>query len=380
MDIQMPEMDGYEATRRIRAEPSNAQLPIIAMTANALPTDRESSIAAGMNAHIAKPINVRELFATLARWIGGIDARAPRSDRAAADDLPVISGLDTAMGLAICGGDKDLYRSLLARFRDDYRDFAAAFDDARRSGGAHAAQRFAHGLKGTAANLGARAVAETAATLETACRDRAATAQVDGLAAELGTQLAGLHEALATIDDDGPPSAATGASGAPALDVLDRCLAIGAQTHELLAESDAGALSAATTLAELLAGTGELDALAARLLEQAQAFDFARAAATLDELMPRLRLAHAAAQRPPDDDDADALLDHLAELLADDDAAAADLLPRLRASVGLAPALLAALERQLEAFDFGAAQHTLAQLRDAARGTRRAASSVEMEP
>jgi HPt (histidine-containing phosphotransfer) domain-containing protein len=285
------------------------------------------------------------------------------------------------MGLAICGGDKDLYRSLLARFRDDYRDFAAAFDDARRSGGAHAAQRFAHGLKGTAANLGARAVAETAATLETACRDRAAAAQVDGLAAELGTRLAGLHEALATIDDDGPPSAATGESGAPALDVLDRCLDIGTQTHELLAESDAGALSAATTLAGLLAGTGELGALAARLLEQAQAFDFARAAATLDELMPRLRLAHTAATRgPPDDDDADALLDHLAELLADDDAAAADLLPRLRASAGLAPALLAALERQLEAFDFGAAQHTLAQLRNAAGGTSRAASSVETEP
>ncbi|MEP7299068.1 MAG: response regulator [Burkholderiales bacterium] len=69
MDCQMPIMDGYEATRRIRAEPQWRELPVIAMTANALISDREAVLAAGMNDHIAKPIRVDELFAVLARWI-----------------------------------------------------------------------------------------------------------------------------------------------------------------------------------------------------------------------------------------------------------------------------------------------------------------------
>ncbi|MGA2777280.1 MAG: response regulator [Steroidobacteraceae bacterium] len=69
MDCQMPVMDGYEATRRLRAQPQYAELPVIAMTANAMTGDREKALAAGMNDHVGKPIDVAELFATLARWI-----------------------------------------------------------------------------------------------------------------------------------------------------------------------------------------------------------------------------------------------------------------------------------------------------------------------
>jgi CheY-like chemotaxis protein len=69
MDCQMPDMDGYEATRQIRDQPKWRDLPVIAMTANALVGDREKVLAAGMNDHIAKPLQIDDMFATLARWI-----------------------------------------------------------------------------------------------------------------------------------------------------------------------------------------------------------------------------------------------------------------------------------------------------------------------
>jgi CheY-like chemotaxis protein len=69
MDCQMPVMDGYAATRALRQQPQWRELPVIAMTANAMVGDREKVLAAGMNDHVAKPIKVEELFATLARWV-----------------------------------------------------------------------------------------------------------------------------------------------------------------------------------------------------------------------------------------------------------------------------------------------------------------------
>jgi CheY-like chemotaxis protein len=75
MDCQMPVMDGYAATRALRRQPQRQSLPIIAMTANAMVGDRDAALAAGMNDHIAKPINVDEMFATLARWISPATAQ-----------------------------------------------------------------------------------------------------------------------------------------------------------------------------------------------------------------------------------------------------------------------------------------------------------------
>jgi CheY-like chemotaxis protein len=69
MDCQMPVLDGYEATRRLRQRPQWRDLPVIAMTANALVGDREKALAAGMNDHIVKPIVVDEMYSTLARWV-----------------------------------------------------------------------------------------------------------------------------------------------------------------------------------------------------------------------------------------------------------------------------------------------------------------------
>jgi CheY-like chemotaxis protein len=76
MDCQMPVMDGYTATRTLRQDKSLQDLPVIAMTANAMMGDREAALAAGMNDHIAKPINIDEMFATLARWLPAASLRA----------------------------------------------------------------------------------------------------------------------------------------------------------------------------------------------------------------------------------------------------------------------------------------------------------------
>ena len=76
MDMQMPVMDGLTATRQLRQNPAWAQLPVLAMTANAMSRDRDLCLAAGMNGHLAKPIDPDELFASLLQWIG---PRAPAS-------------------------------------------------------------------------------------------------------------------------------------------------------------------------------------------------------------------------------------------------------------------------------------------------------------
>ena len=174
MDCQMPIMDGYAATRALRARPELKALPVIAMTADTMVGDRERGLAAGMNDHIGKPIRIEELFATLARWV------RPRGDRAgnngAASGAPAIHGapfelpgVDTAAGMAGLMGNDALYRHLLRMFRDKEADFATRFSATRATGDEAATARMAHDLKSTAGTLGIRAVAEAAAALEKVC-------------------------------------------------------------------------------------------------------------------------------------------------------------------------------------------------------------------
>ena len=125
MDCQMPVMDGFEATRGIRQDARFAGLPIIAMTANAMAGDREKVIEAGMNDHIAKPIDVAQLFQTLARWVQ--PEQAPSSVvTARIDDLaggvPDIPGLDLTNALARMGGSAKLLRRMIDRFAETQAD------------------------------------------------------------------------------------------------------------------------------------------------------------------------------------------------------------------------------------------------------------------
>ena len=174
MDIQMPVMDGYTATKKIRHCKKHQGLPILAMTANALVSERERSIKAGMNDHIAKPINVRQLFSTLAKWITPAEPSTrlitPLPIHGTSEpSLPDIEGLDTEVGLSIVQGDRCLYRKLLIKFQDNQRDFVRLFHEARNNVDNDAAIRCAHTLKGLAGSLGANDLQEAAYKLEQMC-------------------------------------------------------------------------------------------------------------------------------------------------------------------------------------------------------------------
>ena len=178
MDCQMPVMDGYAATRALRKQPQWRDLPVIAMTANARVGDREKVLAAGMNDHIPKPIKVEELFATLARWI----RKAP--GKPAAKPL-----LDTRAALAGMRGNEQLHRRLVGMFIEQEEHFGEHFAAARAAADANAAVCLAHDLKSGAATLGATDLSEAASALERACKEQAATEDVDALFARTVVQL-----------------------------------------------------------------------------------------------------------------------------------------------------------------------------------------------
>jgi len=187
MDCQMPVMDGYAATRALRQRPALQGLPVIAMTANTMVGDREKVLAAGMNDHIAKPIKLDELFATLARWVrpSGAAASGPASVDGTGDgvhplaDLP---GVDSRAGLAGLMHDERLYRRVLCLFRDRERDFESRFRATLAAGDRGAATRLAHDLKSVAGTLGVHEVEHAAAALEQACRQEAGIEEIEALA------------------------------------------------------------------------------------------------------------------------------------------------------------------------------------------------------
>jgi len=198
MDCQMPVMDGYAATRELRGHPQWRDLPVIAMTANAMVGDREKALAAGMNDHIAKPIDVTEMFATLARWV------RPGAS-ATSNGFP---GIESADALAAMMGDEQLYRRLLGMFRDREAGFAARFDAAREARDMLTATRLAHDLKSESGTLGATAVFEAARNLERACSSGAASADIDALLAALVEHLDAVIAGLRSLEAGSPRAGA----------------------------------------------------------------------------------------------------------------------------------------------------------------------------
>jgi len=173
MDCQMPVMDGYEATRTIRQEKRFSSLPIVAMTANAMKGDREKCLDAGMNDHVSKPIDTKELFAALANWIepserSGYEVVTSPTTSQEAGPLPELEGIDTTAGLAIVSGNEKLYRKLLIKFHQDNSNAIAEIQKALDIGDAKLAERLTHTIKGVAANVGAKKLAAVAEPLEAA--------------------------------------------------------------------------------------------------------------------------------------------------------------------------------------------------------------------
>ena len=248
MDCQMPVMDGYAATQVIRKDPAFHALPIIAMTANAMAGDKEKVLEAGMQDHIAKPLNMEEMFATMAKWITPATASAIPAEAAPAQAWPAgpsvatgfftelqLPGIDTWAGLAVALNRPPLYQRFLIKFRDSQQQFAERFTQARRGPDGSAAQRCAHTLNGAAANVGAQRVREAAQRLEQGCKQQLADTQIDDLLEQVMEELLPVLAGLKGLGSEEPMPAPK----APDKELL---ASVRARLLELLGQGDSRAI------------------------------------------------------------------------------------------------------------------------------------------
>jgi two-component system sensor histidine kinase/response regulator len=242
MDLQMPEMGGYEATAKIRAEARFAKLPIIAMTAHATLEEKQRCLDAGMNEHVSKPIDPNALYETVGRFYSATAGKpAPQevAQKPPAGDMeiPAVEGLDAAEGLLRVAGNRKLYLKLLRQFSVQQAEAPAQIASQLKAGDRATAERTAHTVKGVAANLGARAVQSAAGELEKALHDNADTARLEQLHRQFATVLAPFLDRLrAALGEE----AAAPAASAAAIDPAQMKLLV-AQMTKHLAEFDAAA-------------------------------------------------------------------------------------------------------------------------------------------
>ncbi|MCL1065280.1 response regulator [Shewanella olleyana] len=171
MDCQMPIMDGYTATKKLRGIPEHKSLPVLAMTANAMAGDREKALDAGMNDHIPKPIDVEAMFITMAKWITPAQpADITLSENATSiqiePSLVNLKYINSTQGLMRTQGDVNLYLKLLAKFLMGQKGFVGAFSKAIAVKDEQLAARLVHTLKGVAGSIGAEKLAQLATQLE----------------------------------------------------------------------------------------------------------------------------------------------------------------------------------------------------------------------
>jgi signal transduction histidine kinase/DNA-binding NarL/FixJ family response regulator/HPt (histidine-containing phosphotransfer) domain-containing protein len=199
MDVQMPNMDGYQATRIIRNNPSNIALPIIAMTANATSQDRENTLAAGMNDHINKPIDVKLLFRCLLQFIKPTNRTKtaaktlpPKAKLDFTDNFPPeLPGIDIKQGLDILGNNRSLFARLLMMFYDRNQDLGKELRTIVANGDSKKARSFLHKISGTASNIAAQEFFVVIKDLSTAIKQQ----EKDGV-----TNLTGLDSHLDLFD------------------------------------------------------------------------------------------------------------------------------------------------------------------------------------
>ena len=285
MDLQMPEMDGFTATRLLRAQPRIQGLPIIAMTAHALVEERQRCLEAGMNDHVSKPIEPDALFATLLRWVKPRELQATGAEGRPArptDDvvLPEIDGVDVAGGLKRVAGNNRLYRELLMQFAIKQVDTSSQISAAIECGDRKLAERIAHTVKGVAGNIGLERVFAAAERLEQSIRE--VDSSVPVLAGEFALALRRQIQAIQLAMRDVRPDRPEEGERSLGCDARGASAAI-ARLRALLESSDGEAAEAFLALEDALAGTmdkARLCALKAAISE----FNFDGALLKLDEI------------------------------------------------------------------------------------------------
>jgi two-component system, sensor histidine kinase and response regulator len=276
MDMQMPVMDGLQATREIRMHKSTEVLPILAMTANASEADRKLCIEAGMNEHITKPIDPEKLFVALLRWIKPQTHNpiaTPASQASAKHpEIPEIQGIDTVLGLKRAAGKPTLYLKMLQSYVTDQGNAVKLMQSAIQSKDHATLQRLAHTLKGTSGSIGATTLQTEADEIEGLAKQLAALETIEQkltpLSTHLDTILNAIKNALPVVAEDSPITTQN-LQSADIAPLIEKLLA-------LLADDDTGAQTVLEESADVLQAHFGAEAFK-QIADALAAFDFEQA-------------------------------------------------------------------------------------------------------
>jgi two-component system, sensor histidine kinase and response regulator len=204
MDMQMPRLDGLQATRALREDVAFAAMPIIAMTANAFSEDRQTCLDAGMNDHLPKPVDPRVLYACLLRWLPADPAApvvqaAPAASTAPSGEMRFagIDGLDLDIAYQYCAGKTELLARVLQQFVTHSRHMGAAIVDNLEAGNTDDPRRMLHSLRGSSSSIGATQLLALVLPMEAAIKDGTAPAALVPSARALQAELERLVDAIA---------------------------------------------------------------------------------------------------------------------------------------------------------------------------------------
>jgi two-component system sensor histidine kinase/response regulator len=289
MDLQMPVMDGHQATAKIRSDPRFTALPIYAMTAHATLEERDFCLAHGMSGHIAKPIDPALLFDTLSKVVRRVPGAVPvgpsipvEAAVATPAEIPPVDGLDSADGLRRVGGNKKLYVKLLRQFASQQADAVGQIRAALATKDNESATRLTHTLKGVAGNLGAGPVQAAAAAVEKLLRDGSAADATAPALEQLAAVLEPLLDRLRAVRAVSITPTAAAPAVAPA-----HTRSVAAQLSKLFSDFDTNAVAftdenQATLRPAFDAATWD------EFLRQTNGFAFADAQALLDQALAHL--------------------------------------------------------------------------------------------
>ncbi|WP_224963430.1 PAS domain S-box protein [Geomonas subterranea] len=291
MDVHMPVMDGLEATRRMRLDPALERLPIIAMTASALPGERILCREAGMNDQVDKPINVPGLFATLSRWVGPLHgaAGAPPEPAGEGEDVPLpdhLPGLDLKRAKSVLQENR-LLKKLLLTFLKENEGLVQRIAAAAGKGDLKAARQMIHTVKGSAGNVGAIWLGSAAASLEIALRGDDAMVVHETLE-RFAEKLAEVLGSIRVLRQGwtGRGGAEPGTAAGLSCEDPPRAVALAGILASLLESQNMNALPVWEEMRSLLAGD-----IVERLDLTLQGLDFADAGAVLQEIIQELESA-----------------------------------------------------------------------------------------
>jgi signal transduction histidine kinase/DNA-binding response OmpR family regulator/HPt (histidine-containing phosphotransfer) domain-containing protein len=298
MDVQMPEMDGLQATQAIRRVVGPDRLPIIAMTAHAMDKDRQRCLDAGMDAHVVKPVDAEVLFEVLGRLIKPreglrpspcVPAREPAETDG--DGLPhALPPFNLTVALRRVNGNRALLRRLIVNFHERFAPSVSEFSRFVDAGKPEDAQRLIHTLRGVAGTLEVKPLAAAATTLERALRD----GRFDEVPHLLGALEAALKPALAAAASLAAPPQLSAVLPSMVCRPFDRAAVAGlvADIRQLLDRNSLTARSRFGELSQMLAGWGA-DAHTAILAGQLEDLNFPAAQTSLATLADALGIGGA---------------------------------------------------------------------------------------